>query len=247
MGFLNRTPANGLPRDIVPMMERFGRHEIDPLRSTDDGGAVFQATQQPLFPFAQANAAGFVRALADVCVPVGGWAIYGADRTVVNLVTDDTVADLSRPPAAGSDWARILDGSIAFLRANFVPPMRVVGYQWAHFVEQGGTSNTWLTLNPPPSRETARITPLGPGEIRSLIKMGPEPDANVVMIRLEGKEFVAEVDARWSDEDPTRSRSELARAETQFDLYLDLGYRIQIWDTADPEMVPFFPAPKALI
>lgn len=247
MRFFKGKSGGGLPPDIVSMMERFGRHEIDPMRSGDDGYEVFQATQQPLFGWANSDPAGFVKALADVCVPVGGWAVYGADRTVVNLVTDPAVANVSRPPAPGSDWQRILDGSIEFLRANFVPPMRVPGYMWDRFIETGGTSNTWLDLRPPPNRQSAILTPLAEGEMRSLIKVDPAPDANIIYVCRKGEEFVAYIDSRRSDDDPTRSQYEWKRAATQFDLYVDLGYAVQTWDWADPEMEPFFPAPRALI
>jgi hypothetical protein len=51
--------------------------------------------------------------------------VYGADRTVVNLIG-------SSPP--GDDWLRILDVSIEFLRANYVPPIRVPPYAWKRFL-----------------------------------------------------------------------------------------------------------------
>ena len=44
LGLLSRQPGRQLPPNVAEMMERFGRHEIDPTRSTDDGYAVFQAT-----------------------------------------------------------------------------------------------------------------------------------------------------------------------------------------------------------
>jgi hypothetical protein len=219
-------------------MERFGRHEIDPVRSRDDGYAVFQATQEPLLNAVRDNPQEFITALADACVPVGGWAAYGADRTVVNLI-DST--------PGGEDWFRILDASIRFLRSNFVPPMRVPPYAWERFLDQGGTGNTWLELRTPPDRDAVRLTPLGDGEIRRVVKLGPEPDANVILVQRAGESYVALVDARWSDEDPTRSQSEWKHAADLYDLYLDIAWSSQVWDWADPEIEPFFPAPKALI
>ncbi len=238
MGFFKRKPDGPLPADIIAMMERFGRHEIDVLNSSDDGGALFQATQAPLLDAASRDPEGFIRALADVCVPVGGWAVYGADRTVVNLVG-------TSPP--GPDWLRILDASNDFLRSNFVPPMRIPGYAWDRFIELGGTGNTWLPLRDPPSRETARLTPLAEGETRRLVKMDARPDSNVILAKRDGADHVALIDSRWSDDDPTRSQSEWKRAASQFELYLDVAWSTQTWDWADPEIEPFFPAPKALI
>jgi hypothetical protein len=109
MALFGRRARSPLPPDIAQMMERFGRHEIDIMNSSDDGYAVFQATQQPLLAMASSDPAGFIRALADTCVPVGGWAVYGADRTVINLIGSSR---------SGDDWLRILDASIEFLRAN---------------------------------------------------------------------------------------------------------------------------------
>lgn len=220
------------------MMERFGRHEIDIMDSTDDGYEVFQATQQPLVSVANSDPEGFIRALADACVPVGGWPVYGADRTVVNLIP-------SMPQ--GPDWLRILDASIEFLRAHHVPPMRVAGYAWNRFIDCGGTSSTWIPLRQPPSRQTTTITPLDRDETRPIVKLAPAADANVILVRRDGDEYVALIDARWSDEDPTRSASEWKRVASLYDLYVDIAWSTQVWERADPELEPFFPAPKATI
>lgn len=233
-------PSGGvnLPAAVVAMMERFGRHEIDTVRSSDDGYEVFTATQEPLFVIATSDPVRFVKALADRCIPVGGWAVYGAERTVVNLISTD-------PP--GPDWPRLLDASLEFLRSNFVPPMRVPPYAWRRFVDAGGTPNSWVTLRPPPEPSIALITPLEPDETRIVAKLGPEPDANLIIVRHDENGYVAEIDARWNDTDPTRSRSEFKRNADLFDLYKDIGWNVQIWDSADPELEPFFPAPKPLI
>lgn len=238
MGWFTRTPKGPLPPSIFAMMERFGRHEIDVMASTDDGYAVFQATQEPVLDAARTDPEGFVKALADACVPVGGWAADGANRTVVNLVG-------SSPPGAG--WTRILDASLEFLRSNYVPPSRIPPYAWQRFLQTGGTPNTWIPLRPPPDRHSVSLTPLAPGETRRLVKIAPAPDANVILVRREGDEYVAIIDARWSDDDPTRSQSEWKRASDQYDPYLDLAYSSRVWDWVDPEIEPFFPAPKALI
>lgn len=227
-----------LPRDILPMMERFGRHEINIMESTDDGSEVFQATQMPLWAFASEDPDGFVRALADACVPAGEWAVYGAERTVVNLVN-------TNPGTA--DWYRILDASLAFVRANFVPPMRIPPYAWNRFVETGGTARTWIPLREPPPRETARIAPFTDGMSRLLVRIGKAEDSNRIIARREGDEYVAYVDARQSDEDPTRAQWEFKRASTAYDLYVDVAWSVQVWERVNPEIEPFFPAPKALI
>jgi hypothetical protein len=238
MRLFGRRQRGLLPARIIPMMERFGRHEIDVMASTDDAYGVFQETQQPLLGPATSQTEEFIEALADACVPVGGWAAYGADRTVVNLVG-------TAPP--GDDWLRILDASIEFLRRNYVPPIRIPPYAWDRYIDRGGTANTWITLRPVPARNEVALRPLADGETRRLVSLGPTPDANVILVRREGDQYVALIDARWSDEDPTRSQSEWKRAPDQYDLYVDIAWTHQVWDWADPEIEPFFPAPKARI
>ena len=238
MGLFDREPTVRLPPNIIVMMERFGRHEIDVIGSRDDASEVFRVTQRPLIPLATSDPRGLIAALAEACIPAGGLAVYGADRTVVSLIG-------SSPNSP--DWPRILDASIAFLRSQFVPPMRVAGYAWNRFIELGGTSNTWIALREPPSRQQASITPMADGEARIIIKMARAPDANVIFVRREGMDYVAFIDARWNDEDPTRSQSEWKRASDLYDLYLDVAWSTQVWHRADPELEPFFPAPKARI
>jgi hypothetical protein len=238
VGLFTRRARGPLPTNILQMMERFGRHEIDVMGSSDDGYEVFEATQRPLIAAANSNPAEFIKTLADACVPVGGWPVYGADRTVVNLIG-------TTPESP--DWFRILDGSIEFLRMHYVPPMRVAGYAWNRFIDTGGTAKTWLPLRDPPSRESAIITDLKPDEVRVIAKLAAADDANRILVRREGNDYVALIDARWSDEDSTRSQSEWKRAATLYDLYVDVAWSIQVWDRADLELEPFFPAPKATI
>ena len=233
-----RNGGHRLPPGILLMMERFGRHEINIMESSDDGSDVFQATQQPLWAFASEDPDGFVRALADACVPAGGWAVYGAERTVVNLVNVN-------PGTA--DWYRILDASLDFVRANFVPPIRIPPYAWQRFVEAGGTARTWMPLRDPPPREGARITPFTDGMTRLLVQVGKADNSNRIIARQVGDEYIAYVDARQSDEDPTRTQWEYKRANTAYDLYVEVAWSTQVWERLNPEIEPFFPAPKAKI
>ena len=227
-----------LARDIAVLMERYGRHDIDVTRSADDAADVFAATQQPLLQLALDGPERLVSELSERCAPVGGWAAYGAERTIVNLIGVPT------PSAA---WLRLLDASMAFLRENDVPPMRVPPYMWSHFLHTGGSANTWIPLRPPPDRATTRVAPLLDGEERPVVKLGPEPDANVVVVVRDGNVHRALVDSRQSDDDPTRVRTEWKEAVDLYDLYLDIAWTAQIWHSADAELEPFFPAPRARI
>lgn len=237
MSFFRRRPSRVLPANIVDLMERFGRFEIDPQSSTDDAHAVWSDTQAPLLEAASADAGRFIAELAEVCIPAGGWTSYGAERTVINLIGLD-------PP--GPDWPRLLDASIEFLRANGVPPMRVAGYMWSYWVDSGGSANTWLPPRPAPSLDAAGITPLADGQVRRIVQLGPG-DANAILVRREGARYVAMIDAKYSADDPTRSQADWKSADSLYDLYLDVGISTQMYFWADPEFEPFLPLPKPLI
>ena len=91
------------------------------------------------------------------------------------------------------------------------------------------------------------ITPLGPCEERVVVRLAPEADTNLVIVRRDEHGYVAVIDTRWSDEDPRRSHTEWKRAADLYDLYVDIAWSVQVWDSADAELEAFFPAPRALI
>ena len=226
-----------LPANLISMMERFGRSEIDPMSNIDptpdkDQDAWWDC-QQSICGIAIADPEAFVSALATECVPVGGWAVFGADLAVTYLYDIRPISP---------DSTRLIEASIEFLRSNFVPPEKVRNYLWTHYISNGGTANTWIPLSPSPSREEAKLTPLSPGEVRWLLRFDKRPDSNFVVIRQDEHEFIAFIDG---EED--RILREWKRASNQYDLYHDIAWSIQSWETADPELEPFFPAPKALI
>jgi hypothetical protein len=238
MGLFARRRQGIPPPNIVEMMERLGRHEIDLAASTDDPMAIWTHTQAPLVGAATGQPAEFVKALADACVPVGGFAVYGAEKAVVNLIGNHLQSD---------DWWRILDASLEFLRTNLVPPMRVAGYAWQRFIAAGGTANTWIPLRQPPSREEARLRPIEEGEARRVLVLGGQPDANVLLVTRRGDDYVGIIDAPWSSDDPTRVQNEWKHFSDQYDLYLEASWNFQLWHGADPDIEPFMVTPKPLI
>jgi hypothetical protein len=231
---------NALPRNISPMMERFGRHEFDVMNSSDDGVAVFNETQQPLLAFAGSDPDGLVEALANAVCPVGGWAAFGGARTVWNLLT---------PSFEHPAYDRLMDASIGFLRENGVPPNRVAGYDWQHWIARGGTIETWLPLRPLPTAEQAPITPLRPGEVRPVARLTEASDSNVILVRLDEKSVYRQVvDARYSDEDPRRVRNEYESAPSLRELYIKIANTLQTpppWH--DPQLGMYFPLPRPRI
>ena|ERR1022692_2402417 len=123
-----------LPADIAAKMARFGRYEFDPKGCGEDFNTIWSEVQSPLMSFAMGDPAGFVAALADAVLPVGGWAVFGAARAI-----DDMVSPHSPYPRAED----VLDAGLEFLRGN-IPLGKVPQAEWERWLAKGGTADTWL-------------------------------------------------------------------------------------------------------
>jgi hypothetical protein len=87
--------AAGLPADLVPRLEAFGRFEYDPQRSGIDA-VGHPNSEYPLLQAAKQDSDGFLAALASATTPIGGWTSYGAMRLLWHfgfLGTDDPQPD----------------------------------------------------------------------------------------------------------------------------------------------------------
>ncbi|WP_238009512.1 hypothetical protein KZZ52_27070 [Dactylosporangium sp. AC04546] len=85
---MSSSEATLLPADIAQRMTMYGRYEFAPQQSPPDTASrVNDLIYQPLYPVAAANPDAFVAALADAVLPVGGWAVYGGQRCVRDLIT----------------------------------------------------------------------------------------------------------------------------------------------------------------
>lgn len=223
-----------LPSDVVSLMHRFGRHEIDPMNSPREPGSVWRDLVQPLHPAAQADPAAFVTALAERVLPVGGWAVYGAMRTVTELLPSDF-----RHPARDA----LFDAALSFLRTRGVPPNMLNGYEWRHWCAVRADGEAWLEGHPMPTVEQAPIRPLASDELRPVVRLSADRDANIIYVeRHPDGGYRSVVEARWSDEDLRRSRAEGIRAQTLPLLYRALAESFQTptyW--FDPELGPYFP------
>lgn len=223
------------------MMERFGRFEFDPQANADDPGSIWSETQAPLLPFATTDPIGFTAALCDAVAPIGGWAAFGGACTAWDLLTSDD--------RHGPAYDTLMTAAVEFLRSNGVPPMHVKGYMWSHWLDQGGTMDSWIPRRPTPSPTEATITPLQYGELRRIAQLSPEADSNIVLVRLDpAGTHVAMIDARQSDDDPQRTRWDWKSAESGYALYTVVALALQApphW--CDPELEPFFPLGLPLI
>lgn len=223
-----------LPPDTVERVAGFGRYEVNPEGSGEQGEEQGRLMID-LYPFASAEPERFMADLADAVLPVGGWAVYGASRVIWELVDP--------PDKQHPAYKAIMDGAIAFLRSNGVPPMRVRGYEWQYWLDNGGTRDTWLPRRPIPSLAEASITELQPGELRRVAQITSQPDSNVILVqRRDGGRYSALIDAKQSDDDPTRTQWEWKSADSLYDLYVEIGLSMQTptyW--YDLELVPYFP------
>ncbi|MEU5094708.1 hypothetical protein [Streptomyces sp. NPDC020996] len=236
--FPRTSRATPLPGDVVSLMERFGRFEFDPVGTDIDASDVWGELQAPFLPFAQSDPHGFARALADAVLPAGGFALFGAARTVWNLVGSDFSS-----PAYGA----VRMAALEFFRANGVPSNRLSAADWRFWQEN--RSEPWLVGRPLPTPEEARIAPLAPGELRRIAQVTEDPDANVVYVAAAPDGRVkAVVDAPAGDPGPTRCRFDWTSADTLHDLYTWIGEAFQTpvhW-VAD-ELRPFIPLPPSRI
>ena len=228
-----------LPSDIAATMAEFGYAE---LRGAGSGISAERSWQilSVLLPASQSDPGGLTAALAMTVTPLGGYAAYGASRAVAELVGQ---------PFDGPDGAAVLDGAIRFLRAMGVPPIRVRGYEWSYWVRQGGTAETWLPPRPPPPPHDTGIPPFASGETRMVARITTAPDSNILYAQQqETGRYVALVEARYSDDDPTRGVTVWREADSAYGLYCDVGRALQVppaWVAA--ELEPYIPLPPPTI
>ncbi len=233
-----------LPDNIVSVLERFGRYEWDwqaNSMSTEELGSLMGG----LYPVASADPDGFLQALAEAALPLGGWVVYGASRLIWELLSPGQGSSISQNPS----YRAIMDSAIEFLRGNGVPPVRVRGYEWDYWLSKGGTNVNWLPRIRTPSREEAPISELRPSEIRRVVQITPQPDSNVILVRQKDDgQYGALIDGKYSDEDPRRTLWEWKSAASMYELYVEIGLSQQTppyW--YDKELEPYFPLPRPKI
>ncbi len=106
--FRSRKKAYSIfPDDIVGKMEVYGRFEFSPQDARPSATDTVAELLPQLYPIAQTNPDSFIQELAATVLPVGGWAVYGGQRCVRDLI--DTK---SRHP----DHLAMVDAAVIFLR-----------------------------------------------------------------------------------------------------------------------------------
>jgi hypothetical protein len=123
-------------------MEQFGRFEFDPVDSRLDAGSVWRNIVEPMMPFAHSDSGAFLRSLAATVLPAGGWAVYGGDHLVEELLS----GKLNNP-----FYHAMMAASLDYLRELGVSKMRLNGYEAAFWNETKGKTEPWLYLQPIPT------------------------------------------------------------------------------------------------
>lgn len=250
-------PPFGIPRDrraetalldqIVAQMERFGRYSQSHSRvamlaeSGTTEAALTEAVRReilaPLYYLVQEDPGRLVDLLRERVLTVGGWAVRGASRALIELPFD-----LSPHPA----YNELLEHSLEFLRSRGFPASVLSPLELDFWEAKGGTQENWLTGKARPTLAEAPVTDLAPGELRPLIRFSEDPHGNVVLVRRHHDgTYVGVVERRWSDDDLRRAQTEDYHAVTLSDLYWKIGSAFQIstyWH--DPELGPYFPSPS---
>ena len=129
MPFLSRRRPEPsiLPADIVQRIESYGRYQFSV--SLGRPLADFQGYEliyQPLYPIAQADPDAFTSALAEAVLPVGGWAVYGGERCIQDLIS----ANYQHPR-----FAAMIDAAMEFFRRQGYGTEFVAPYELAVWAE----------------------------------------------------------------------------------------------------------------
>jgi hypothetical protein len=127
--FQPAAPYDPVPIDPVERLAAFGRYAFDPMRSDLDPQSVWSEIVGPNYETAVADPDQFCRQLAAVAIPAGGWAVYGAQRLVVELLG-----------GAYRDhyFLTMQDAALDWLHARGVPTASLTGYEMARWNETHG-------------------------------------------------------------------------------------------------------------
>lgn len=105
-----------LPKDIARDMEIYGRFEFSPEDAPLGAADVVGELLPRLYPIAQASPEAFITDLGAAVLPVGGWAVYGGQRCVRDLIGAHT-----RHP----DYLAMAKAAVDFLRSQSYGPVHL--------------------------------------------------------------------------------------------------------------------------
>ncbi len=229
MGFFSEKGKRiRIPADIASQMARYGQDRWHGAYDIFEPGP-WDDILRGMPPDDQR---AWVAALSDVIVPLGGWAAYGAEETVMKAMAHPI--DL---PA----YRAILDASLEFQRSSGIWESQLSPDERIYWSDQH-PGEPWMVPAAPPSRADAVITDLAIGEERRVVVMTKSPTSNEVYVsRRAADTYVASVEQGTGSE---RTRNDTSSAGSLYDLYCLFGQVMVMpnhW--TDPELEPFFPFP----
>jgi hypothetical protein len=102
-------------------MEYYGRCEFSPSQSEPDAPhRINELIYETLYPIAAADPDRFIAELALAVLPAGGWAVYGGERCVRDLINAQT-----RHPG----FVAMIDMAMEFLRSQGYLMLHVAPYE----------------------------------------------------------------------------------------------------------------------
>lgn len=220
--------SNGrLPGDMASWLATFGRFEWSPQTNPmpEHRVADFYFT-------AQADRDGFLRELASISVPAGGWTALGGKY----LVTDILPVETDTP-----DFNAIVAAGFKFLRDNGVPSNRLSMKDSRLWQRVNVAGENWQDWRPVPSDT---LVPLPPGAERKIAEIRrADGYVNSIIVRADSStSYVAMIEGAYSEEDPRTSRNDWHTAPSLHELYIRVGESTQVpTDWSSEDLKPYFP------
>jgi hypothetical protein len=214
-------------------LESVGRFHWDPHRNPPPEVRV-----DTMYLMAQADPDGFLRDLAALAVPAGGWVALGAKALVMDILPIET----NTP-----DFNALVLAGFQFLRQNGVPPNRLSMNDRTLWERVRPGNEPWLIWRSAPEGPP---TPLQPGEQRKVAQvLRADGYINEIIIRQDAPDkFVAMVLGPKENGEPDPTPFDWHTQPSLQELYVRIGESQQTapyWAT--PELVPYFPLPAPSI
>jgi hypothetical protein len=214
-------------------LETVGRFEWEPQKRPPPEVRV-----DKMYMIAQADRDGFLRDLAAITVPTGGWVAVGGKCLVTDVLPIETDT---------SDFNAIVLAGYQFMRQNGVPLNRLSLNDHLLWSRVNRGDEPWLIWREPPPDT---LTPLQAGELRKVAQtLRGDGYINDILVRQDGpNQFTAAIEGAYSETDPRRTQSDWHTAPSLHDLYIRIGEAQQTpthW--AAPELAPYFPLPPMTI
>ena len=172
----------------------------------------------------------YVRAISEVAVPVGGWAVYGAAEFALDIGSHDL-----EDPA----YRRLFVEGLLVRRAAGVPWPMLNGFDQMYWSAEH-PEEPWLPPRVPPARDEAVLTPLAVGEERAIARLSGDDDSKVLYATRPLAGTYAIVIEQPQDEG-LPARRVMFEAGGQYDAYLGVGMHefslAHFW--TDAEFEPF--------